>query len=45
MRAGGQKLMEPLRGLGDRVRARDADRIEAFGAGGFDKGRLQRGGI
>jgi hypothetical protein len=39
----GQKLLEPRCRVRDRVRPREAYRVEALRAGFFDKRRLQRG--
>jgi hypothetical protein len=43
MRAVGEEIAQALRGMRNRIRARDADRIEALGARRFDKRCLKRG--
>jgi len=37
MAAGGEKFLKPRRGVRDRIRPGDADRLEAFGAGACDQ--------
>jgi hypothetical protein len=45
MGAFGEELAQPLRRLRDRVRPRDADRIEALVARGSRERRLERYGV
>jgi hypothetical protein len=46
MAAGGKKCLEPFTSLRNRIRPRDADRIEACGAGARDQRALDaRGGV
>jgi hypothetical protein len=45
MGAFGEELAQPIRCLRDRVRPRDADRIEAMVARDLDERRLERYGV
>jgi len=46
MAAGGKKCFEPCTGMRNRIRPRDADRIEACGAGARDQRALDAlGGV
>jgi hypothetical protein len=40
---GGEEVAQPLGRVGDRVRSRDTDRVEALRAGVFGERRLERG--
>jgi hypothetical protein len=45
VRAFGEELLQPLFGQRRRVRPRDADHVEAAGAGRFDQRCFQIGGV
>ena len=45
VRALGEELLQPLFGQWRRIRPRDADHVEAAGAGGLDQRRFEAGGL